>query len=128
MSSFSVLVILGIVLAVLGLVFLLLFLHKSSEGDYQAAFSFGKMFEISFICSAVFIVIAFFVGSNEGKQQSQEMCKKAMAAYNKGADVIIDGEPVSDNFDINGIDLHDYTIKIENNTLYLIKKQKGMSK
>ena len=45
-----------------------------------------------------------------------------MAAYNKGADVIIDGEPVSDNFDINGIDLHDYTIKIENNTLYLIKK------
>lgn len=76
MSSFSVLVILGIVLAVLGLVFLLLFLHKSSEGDYQAAFSFGKMFEISFICSAVFIVIAFFVGSNEGKQQSQEMCKK----------------------------------------------------
>lgn len=37
-------------------------------------------------------------------------------------DIYIDGEPVSDNFDINGIDLHDYTIKIENNTLYLISK------
>lgn len=127
MSSFSVLVILGIVLAVLGLVFLLLSLYKSSEGDYYAASGFEKMFVISFMCSAVFIVIVFIVSSTEGIQQSQEMYKKemykkAMTAYNKGADVYIDGEPVSDNFDINGIDLHDYTIKIENNTLYLIKK------
>lgn len=123
MSSFSVLVILGIVLAVLGLVFLLLSLHKNSEGDYQAESIFGEMFVISFICATVFIAIAFFVCSNEGKQQSQEMYKKAMTAYNKGADVIIDGEPVSDNFDINGIDLHDYTIKIEDDTLYLVTKR-----
>lgn len=128
MSSFSVLVILGIVLAVLGLVFLLLSLYKSNEGDYQVASIFGEMFVISFISSLFLIVFALFIGSNEGKQQSQEIYKKAVTAYNKGADVYIDGEPVSDNFDINGIDLHDYTIKIENNTLYLIKKQKGMSK
>ena len=127
MSSFSVLVILGIVLAVLGLVFLLLSLYKSNEGDYQVASIFGEMFVISFISSLFLIVFALFIGSNEGKQQSQEIYK-AVTAYNKGADVYIDGEPVSDNFDINGIDLHDYAIKIENNTLYLIKKQKGMSK
>ena len=42
---------------------------------------------------------------------------------NHSAKVCIDGEPVSDNFDINGIDLHDYTIKIENDTLYLVTKQ-----
>lgn len=44
------------------------------------------------------------------------------SAQNEDIDIYIDGEPVSDEFDINGIDLHDYTIKIENNTLYLISK------
>lgn len=121
MSNFSVLVILGIVLAVLGIVFLILSLHEGSEGEYQAASRFGEMFAISFICATFLIIIAFIAGS-KGKQQSQEIYQKAVTAYNKGADVYIDGEPVSDNFDINGIDLHDYTIKIENNTLYLISK------
>lgn len=122
MSVFTIFIIVGVVLAVLGIVFLILSLYESSVGEYQAASRFGEMFAISFICSAVLIVIVLFVGSNEGKQQSQEIYQKAVTAYNKGADVYIDGKPVSDNFDINGIDLHDYTIKIENNTLYLIKK------
>lgn len=51
MSNFSVLVILGIVLAVLGIVFLILSLHEGSEGEYQAASRFGEMFAISFICA-----------------------------------------------------------------------------
>lgn len=122
MSVFTIFIIVGVVLAVLGIVFLLLSLYKSSEGDYQVASIFGEMFVISFISSLFFIVFVLFIGSNEGKQQSQEIYQKAVTAYNKGADVYIDGDPVSDNFDINGIDLHDYTIKIENNTLYLVSK------
>ena len=111
MSFFTNSIIVGIVLAVLGLVFLLLSLHKSSEGDYQAASGFGEMFAISFICATFLIIIAFIAGPNEGKQQ-QEMYKKAMAAYNKGADVYIDGEPVSSDFNIKGIDLKKYTVRI----------------
>lgn len=51
----------------------LLSLYKSSEGDYQVASIFGEMFVISFISSLFLIVFALFIGSNEGKQQSQEI-------------------------------------------------------
>lgn len=37
-------------------------------------------------------------------------------------DIYIDGEPVSDEFDIKGIDLDKYNIKIEDDILYLISK------
>lgn len=122
MSSFSVLVILGIVLAVLGLVFLLLSLHKSSEGDYQTASILAEIFVISFISSAFFIVFALFIGSKNDKQQSQEIYQKAVTAYNKGADVYIDGEPVSSDFNIKGIDLKKYTVRIKDNDIFLISK------
>lgn len=121
MSSFFVLVILGVVLAVLGLVFLILSLHESSVGEYQAASRFGEMFAISFICATFLIIIAFIAGS-KGKQQSQEIYQKAVTAYNKGADVYIDGEPVSSDFNIKGIDLKKYTVRIKDNDIFLISK------
>lgn len=107
--------------------FLILSLHESSVGEYQTASRFGEMFAISFMCSAVFIVIVFIVSSTEGIQQSQEMYKKAMykkamTAYNKGADVYIDGEPVSSDFNIKGIDLKKYTVRIKDNDIFLISK------
>lgn len=37
-------------------------------------------------------------------------------------DIYIDGKPVSDEFDIKGIDLDKYNIKIEDDILYLISK------
>ncbi|MDY5181182.1 hypothetical protein [Butyribacter sp.] len=40
----------------------------------------------------------------------------------KDMDIYIDGEPVSDEFDIKGIDLDKYNIKIKNDTVYLISK------
>lgn len=44
------------------------------------------------------------------------------SALNEDMDIYIDGEPVSDEFDIKGIDLDKYNIKIEDNVLYLMSK------
>lgn len=40
----------------------------------------------------------------------------------KKADIYIDGEPVSNKFNINGIELDEYIIKIDENNVYLKKK------
>lgn len=74
---------------------------------------------IAIIC----ILVSYFLMQPERKTYETHVIKKAVeSAQDEDIDIYIDGEPVSDNFDINGIDLHDYTIKIENNTLYLISK------
>lgn len=48
--------------------------------------------------------------------------EKAIEAYEDGDKVYIDGNPVEDGFDFNGINLDKYDIKIENDTIYLMSK------
>lgn len=45
------------------------------------------------------------------------------SARNEGIDIYIDGEPVSDEFDIDGIDLDKYNIRIEDDVLYLMSSR-----
>ena len=112
MSDFAIFITVGIVLFVLGIVFLILGICKCRNNSLLES-SFLKIANIC-ISGAIVIIIAAFViakPSDQRIREQQETYKNAMSAYNKGADMYIDGEPVSDNFDINGIDLHDYTIK-----------------
>lgn len=51
-----------------------------------------------------------------------DLQKKAIEAYEGGDKVYIDGNPVEDGFDLNGINLDKYDIKIENDTIYLMSK------
>lgn len=53
------------------------------------------------------------------KEQEEKLHK--LAASGK-AKIVIDGEPTSDEFDIDGINLKDYDIKFKNGKVYLISK------
>lgn len=61
--------------------------------------------------------------SNHKKQTRKEQEEKLhkLAASGK-AKIVIDGEPTSDEFDIDGIRLKDYDIKFKNGKVYLISK------
>lgn len=125
MSCFAITIIVGIIVGVIGIILLLLSIHKSNEGDIQTASFFAGLSEITVVATLILITFAFMVvgPAEKSERQQQKMYRKAVeSAQDEDIDIYIDGEPVSDNFDINGIDLHDYTIKIENNTLYLISK------
>lgn len=60
---------------------------------------------------------------NHKKQTRKEHEEKLhkLAASGK-AKIVIDGEPTSDEFDIDGINLKDYDIKFKNGKVYLISK------
>ena len=68
-------------------------------------------------------------GKTNSKQNIQESQKKTREKQEKklqklatsgNADIFIDGEPVSDDFDLDGIRLKDYEIKFKNGKVYLI--------
>lgn len=65
--------------------------------------------------------------SNHKKQTRKEQEEKLhkLAASGK-AKIVIDGEPTSDEFDIDGIRLKDYDIKFKNGKVYLISKSGGI--
>ena len=58
--------------------------------------------------------------ANPKKQTRKEKLHK-LAASGK-AKIVIDGEPTSDEFDIDGIKLKDYDIKFKNGKVYLMSK------
>ena len=59
--------------------------------------------------------------SNHKKQTRKEQEEKLHKLVTSGkAKIVIDGEPTSDEFDIDGIKLKDYDIKFKNGKVYLI--------
>lgn len=61
--------------------------------------------------------------ANPKKQTRKEQEEKLHKLVTSGkAKIVIDGEPTSDKFDIDGIKLKDYDIKFKNGKVYLISK------
>ena len=61
--------------------------------------------------------------SNHKKQTRKEQEEKLHKLVASGkVKIVIDGEPTSDEFDIDGIKLKDYDIKFKNGKVYLISK------
>lgn len=59
--------------------------------------------------------------ANPKKQTRKEQEEKLHKLVTSGkAKIVIDGEPTSDEFDIDGIKLKDYDIKFKNGKVYLI--------
>ena len=59
--------------------------------------------------------------SNHKKQTRKEQEEKLHKLVTSGkAKIVIDGEPTSDEFDVDGIKLKDYDIKFKNGKVYLI--------
>lgn len=124
MSCFAITIIVGIIVGVIGTIFLLLGIHKSKEYDIQNAFLFMRISEFLSVTTITLIAFAFIIiGPAEKSEHQQEVYRKAVeSAQNEDIDIYIDGEPVSDKFDIDGIDLDNYNIKIEDDVLYLMSK------
>lgn len=51
-----------------------------------------------------------------------DLKNKAIEAYKDGDKIYINGSPVEDGFDLNGVNLDKYDIKLENDTIYLMSK------
>lgn len=59
------------------------------------------------------------IAKEKEKRKTQEKKLRQLAASGN-SDIFIDGEPVSDDFDLDGIRLKDYEIKFKNGKVYLI--------
>lgn len=80
---------------------------------------------LSYFKYLVFSVILFAVAFSSikiDKEQVKLQTQVQKMVEEKKADIYIDGEPVPNNFNINGIELNDYIIKIDGNNVYLRKK------
>lgn len=77
-----------------------------------------------FLIFAIAITVMHFLWVKPEREayETHVIEKVVESAQNKDMDIYIDGEPVSDEFDIKGIDLDKYNIKIKNDTVYLISK------
>lgn len=63
MSNFAIFITVGIVLFVLGIIFLILSIHKDNNNEFQVATKFAVMFVISFIGATFFIAFALNICS-----------------------------------------------------------------
>lgn len=59
------------------------------------------------------------IAKEKEKRKTQEKKLRQLAASGD-ADIVIDGKPAGDNFDLDGIRLKDYEIKFKNGKVYLI--------
>lgn len=77
-----------------------------------------------FLIFAIAITVMHFLWVKPEREayETHVIEKVVESAQNKDMVIYIDGEPVSDEFDIKGIDLDKYNIKIEDDILYLISK------
>lgn len=77
-----------------------------------------------FLIFAIAITVMHFLWVKPEREayETHVIEKVVESAQNKDMDIYIDGESVSDEFDIKGIDLDKYNIKIEDDILYLISK------
>lgn len=74
-----------------------------------------------FVFSVIFFAVVF--SSIKGdKEQAKLQTQVQKMIEEKKADIYIDGEPISNKFNINGIELDEYIIKIDGNNVYLKKK------
>ena len=73
---------------------------------------------ISLIIVPIVATLMYFAYGNSDSSEQD----KAIEAYENGDKIYINGNPVEDGFDINGINLDKYDIRIENDTIYLMSK------
>lgn len=119
MSIIDILVmIIGIIIAILIFIYGgYIFVVAIQEREYSLIF-------VSVIAWIVGILLAVACPLNPSSplNAADNLQEKAIEAYEGGDKVYIDGNPVEDGFNLNGINLDKYDIKIENDTIYLMSK------
>lgn len=70
----------------------------------------------------VFLVAICPLNPSSPLNAADNLKNKAIEAYKDGDKIYINGNPVEDGFDLNGVNLDKYDIKIKNDTVYLMSK------
>ena len=70
----------------------------------------------------VFLIIICPLNPSSPLNAADDLKNRAIEAYEDGDKLYIDGNPVEDGFDLNGVNLDKYDIKIQNDTIYLMSK------
>ena len=78
-------------------------------------------FVLAFVFGVLLIVICPLNPSSP-LNAADDLKNKAIEAYKDGDKIYINGSPVEDGFDLNGVNLDKYDIKLENDTIYLMSK------
>ena len=105
----------GVALCIfIGVILIVVGHHDYNESNRETEINLG----ISLIIAPIAVTLMYFAyGDSDSSEQD-----KAIEAYENGNKVYINGNPVEDGFDINGINLDKYDIRIENDTIYLMSK------
>lgn len=72
--------------------------------------------------SGVFLIVICPLNSSSPLNAADNLKDRAIEAYEDGNKIYINGSPVEDGFDLNGVNLDKYDIKIKNDTVYLMSK------
>ena len=62
------------------------------------------------------------LNSSSPLNAADDLKGRVIEAYKDGDKIYINGNPVEDGFDLNGVNLDKYDIKLENDTVYLMSK------
>lgn len=83
-----------------------------------------KNYPLIFLSIAAFTLGVFFIVMcpSSPLNAADDLKNKAIEAYKDGDKIYINGNPVEDGFDLNGVNLDKYDIKLENDTVYLMSK------
>lgn len=71
------------------------------------------------IVATIFSIFSILILSSFNA--ADNLKNKAIEAYKDGDKIYINGNPVEDGFDLNGVNLDKYDIKLENDTVYKAK-------
>ena len=73
------------------------------------------------IVTTIFSIFSILILSSFNA--ADNLKNKAIKAYKDGDKIYINGSPVEYGFDLNGVNLDKYDIKLENDTVYKTKRE-----
>ena len=73
--------------------------------------------------SGVFLIVICPLNPSSPLNATDNLKDRAIEAYKDGDKIYINGSPVEDGFDLNGVNLDKYDIKLENDTVYKTKRE-----
>ena len=103
--------------AVMFLISILCFIFTIQEENYPLIFPSIAAFTLG-----VFLIVMCTLNLSSPLNAADNLKNKAIEAYKDGDKIYINGSPVEDGFDLNGVNLDKYDIKLENDTVYLMSK------
>lgn len=84
-----------------------------------------KMYPIiiaSVLAFVVFLIVVCPLNPSSPFNAADDLKGRVIEAYKDGDKIYINRSSVEDGFDLNGVDLDKYNIKIKNDTVYLTSK------